>query len=88
VQGDLAILRGLGVAIVSLLIISRILLWRYPCCITIVAEKIQAFMSVVAKLSLLIPLSLTILVLLKTVLQLSLYFSGYTVYAADDFGRT
>ena len=34
------------------------------------------------------PLLLTSVILMKTVLQLGLYLVGYTAYSADDFGRT
>jgi Dolichyl-phosphate-mannose-protein mannosyltransferase len=87
VQGDLAILQGLGVLIATLLMISRIILWRYPHVVRSSSEKIEAFISAAAQLPWFIPLSLTTLVLMKTVLQLTLYLTGYMVYAGDEFAR-
>ena len=87
VQGEIAILRGLGVVIATLLILSRIILWRYPYGGRSFSKKIEAFISAAAQLPLFIPVSLTALILMKTVLQFGLYFVGYEVYAADDFGR-
>jgi hypothetical protein len=88
VRADLAMLRGVCVLIATALILSRIVLWRCPQVVAGVSYKMEVFISIAAKLSLFIPLSLTTLVLMKTVLQLSLYLIGYTVYAADDFTRS
>jgi hypothetical protein len=88
VQGDLAILRSLAVVIATLLMISVIVLWKYPQAVRSLSTKAEGLVSGAAQLPLFIPLSLTALVLMKTVLQFSLYLAGYAAYAADDFGRS
>lgn len=87
VQSDLAILRAWGVVIATLVIFSRIILWAYPDSVQMLREKIDAFIASAARMPSFIPVSLTALILMKTVLQLVLYLIGYEVYAADDFGR-
>jgi len=51
-------------------------------------DKVETFISTTAQLPWFIPLSLTTLILMKTVLQLGLYILGYSAYGADDFSRS
>jgi uncharacterized membrane protein len=70
------------------LIISSIILWRCPHRVKAFAEKIDAIALEASTARLFIPLSLTTLILMKTVLQLGLYLIGYSAYGADDFSRS
>jgi uncharacterized membrane protein len=88
VRADLATLRAVCVLIATGLIISRVFLWRYSQVVAGLANQIDVFISSAAHSPLFIPLSLTTLVLMKTVLQLGLYLIGYTAYGADDFSRS
>jgi len=87
VQGDLAMLRVWGVVVASLVMLSRLILWAYPYSVQTIHKRIEGFIASASQMPLFIPLSLSALILMKTVLQFLLYFVGYEVYAADDFGR-
>ena len=86
-QTDLAILRILTVVVSIAVIASQIILWKYPRVVTRIATATNGFISAAAKLPLFTMLFLGALVLMKTVLQLSLYLIGYRAYAGDDFSR-
>jgi hypothetical protein len=88
VQADLATLRRLSVVAASLLMICPILLWRYPRVVARLSQSIEGVRAVAARLPMFVPLAVATLVLMKTVLQLTLYLLGYSAYAADDFART
>ena len=88
VLADLAILRVVGAVVATLLIISQIICWRYPHVARGFHTKIEAFTSTATRIPWFVPLCLATLVLMKTVLQLSLFFVGYTLYEGDDFART
>jgi hypothetical protein len=88
IRGELATLRIACIVIAMLLIGSRIILWRYPQAVATFTNKVDALSRDLARSPLFIPLALTLLVLMKTVLQLGLHFTGYVNYAGDDFGRT
>jgi Dolichyl-phosphate-mannose-protein mannosyltransferase len=88
VRVDLTTLRCVCVVSASALLASRIVLSRYPHIVARFSQRMDAFAQLAAPLPLFIPLSLTTLVLTKTVLQLGLYFIGYTAYGADDFSRS
>ena len=84
IRADLGVVRGVCVLLGGLLVLSRIALWRYP---QAVATSVEAMSSLGSPHPLLVPLTLTVLVLAKTVLQLVLYMLGYSAFSADDFGR-
>jgi Dolichyl-phosphate-mannose-protein mannosyltransferase len=87
-RADLATLRCVCVVIATVLIISRIVVWRYPQLVTSLSNQTEVFISTAARMPLFTPLSLATLVSMKTVLQLGLYLIGYAAYAADDFSRS
>lgn len=74
--------------IATAIIISSIILWRRPHRVKAFARKIDAIALEASTARLFIPLSLTTLILMKTVLELGLYLIGYSAYGADDFGRS
>ena len=86
-QTDLAILRILTVVVSIAVIASQIILWKYPRVVTRIATATQGFISSAAKLPLFAMLFLGAVVLVKTVLQLSLYLIGYRAFTGDDFAR-
>ena len=88
VRTDLAMLRRICVLSATALIASRVVLWRYPEVVARISDKTDIMMSTAAHSVLFMPLCLTTLILLKTVLQLGLYFAGYSAYGADDFARS
>ena len=88
VRTDLAMLRRVCILIATALIASRLVLWRYPEVVARISDKTDIMMSTAAHSVLFMPLCLTTLILLKTVLQLGLYFVGYSAYGADDFARS
>jgi len=88
VRADLTTLRAVSVLTASLLIISMVVLWRYPEVVAGFSGKIEVFLSTTVQFPLFIPLSLTTVILMKTVLQLGLYLIGYSAYGADDFSRS
>jgi Dolichyl-phosphate-mannose-protein mannosyltransferase len=88
VYGDLAIIRRLTIIIAFVLIAFPALFWRYSDALATLAQKLRDLLSAASMTHLLIPILLTTLILVKTVLQLGLYVSGYAAYSADDFGRT
>src|SRR5262245_7624414 len=85
---DLAILRWVSVLVATLLIVSGILLWRFPQVVAGWGDKVETLIATSAQLPLFIPLSLITLVLMKTLFQLGLYILGYSAYGADDFSRS
>jgi hypothetical protein len=86
-QADLAILRSLNLVVAAALVISSLLLWKDPEIVAKIAAATKGFASAAAGLPLFTTLFLGVLVLVKTVLQLSLYLIGYRAYAGDDFAR-
>jgi Dolichyl-phosphate-mannose-protein mannosyltransferase len=86
-QTDLAILHILTVVVSIAMIASQIILWKDPRVVTKIATATKGFISAAAKLPLFTMLFLAAVVLVKTVLQLSLYLIGYRAYAGDDFAR-
>src|SRR5215510_12144224 len=86
-QTDLAILRVLTVVVSIAVIASQIILWKYPRVVTRIATATKDFISSAAKLPLFTMLFLGAVVLVKMVLQLSLYLIGYRAFMGDDFGR-
>jgi hypothetical protein len=88
VQTDLAILRTVTVFVAILSILSEILLWKDRDWLARLWKRTEAVLSSAAQSPLFVPLLLTTLVLMKTALQLAVYFAGYAAYAADDFGRS
>jgi Dolichyl-phosphate-mannose-protein mannosyltransferase len=88
VHADLALIRILCVLIGAALTASSFILWRYPKIVANMSDQIHAFMATGAQCPALVPLSLATLILLKTTLQLGLYFGGYSAYGADDFTRS
>jgi Dolichyl-phosphate-mannose-protein mannosyltransferase len=88
VRADLKTLRVVCVVSASLLLLSRIAFWKYPETIARAYVGARAYLGTAARSPLFVPLSLTALVLAKTVLQLGLYFVGYATYGADDFARS
>jgi len=87
-RSELATVRVECILIATALIISRIVLWRCPHRVEAFAKKIDAFALEASRVRSFIPLCLAVLISVKTVLQLGLYFIGYVNYAGDDFGRT
>jgi asparagine N-glycosylation enzyme membrane subunit Stt3 len=67
--------------------VPQLIRWRYARAVSCAAQRLDARVVAAARWPWLIPCGLTIIVLMKTVLQLSLYLIGYTTYSADDFGR-
>ena len=88
VRADLATLRGVCVIFATGLIISVIVLWKYPGFAAGLADKFEVLTLTMARTPFFVPLSLTTLVLAKTSLQLGLYLIGYSAYGADDFSRS
>jgi len=86
-QGDLAIVRTLSTIIAVLSMVSPVILWIYPDAITRFSKMVEGFISTAAQVPGFTAVSLAVLVLMKTVLQLSLYLMGYKAYAGDDFAR-
>ena len=86
-QADLAMFRKLGAIMAVFLVASQVVLWRYPHAVTILAKGIEAIRAVAAQIPGLTAVFLALVVLVKTVLQLSLYLIGYRAYAGDDFSR-
>jgi Dolichyl-phosphate-mannose-protein mannosyltransferase len=87
VQADLAIFRTVAFFIAILSMLSGVAVWKNRDWIARLSKRAEAVLSSVAQSPLFVPLLLTTLVLVKTVLQLGVYFAGYMAYAADDFGR-
>ena len=58
------------------LVASQVVLWRYPHAVTILAKGIEAIRAVAAQIPGLTAVFLALVVLVKTVLQLSLYLIG------------
>ena len=88
VRTDLATLRAISILVATVLIISRIFLWRFPRVVAGWGDKVETLISTAAQVPWFIPLSLTTLILMKTVFQLGLYILGYSAYGADDFSRS
>jgi hypothetical protein len=88
VRADLKTLRVVCVVSASLLLLSRIAFWKYPEIIARAYVGARTYLGAAARSPLFVPLSLTALVLAKTVVQLGLYFVGYATYGADDFARS
>jgi len=88
IRADLAALRVVCMIVATALLISNVILWKYPQVVDRLANRIAAFTLTVAPVPLFLPLSLTTLILMKTILQLGLYFAGYSAYGADDFSRS
>jgi Dolichyl-phosphate-mannose-protein mannosyltransferase len=89
IRADLVTLRTLCVFVGCLLVISPVALWTYPLEITALSDWVGVVRrTAAARCLLFVLLSLTTLVLMKTVLQLCLFLFGYAAYGADDFSRT
>jgi Dolichyl-phosphate-mannose-protein mannosyltransferase len=88
VRVDLATLQALCALMGVLVILSRVVLWKYPEALDALSGKLDALRVSAARSPLTVPLVLILLVSTKTVLQLGLYLIGYSVYAADDFSRS
>ena len=86
VLGDLAIVRFLSGLVATILMISQVILWKHPGAGLTFYTKVKALISA-AETATWAPLVLVTLVSMKTVLQLGLFFVGYTLYEADDFAR-
>jgi len=88
VRADLAMLRGVWIVFATALITSRLVLWKYPDLVGVVAEKLGVSFLTIGRSRFTVPLILSTLVLAKTLLQLGLYWIGYSAYGADDFSRS
>lgn len=86
-QTDLAILRFLTIVVSIAVIASQIILWKYSRVVTRFAIATKGYISAAAKLPLFTVLFLGSVMLVKAVLQLSLYLIGYRAYIGDDFAR-
>jgi dolichyl-phosphate-mannose-protein mannosyltransferase len=86
-RADLVSVRILTVVVSIALITSQIILWKNPRVVSKIARATNGFISAAAKLPLFTTLFLGGVVLVKTVLELSLYLIGYRAYSGDDFGR-
>ena len=86
-QTDLAILRILTVVVSIAAIASQIILWKNPRVITEIGAATKNVISAWAKLPSFTMLFLGAVILVKMVLQLSLFLVGYRFYAGDDFYR-
>ena len=86
-QTDLAIFRLINLVVAVALIASQIILWKDPQVVTKAAAATKGFTSVATRLPSFTMLFLGAVMLVKTVLQLSLYLLGYRAYAGDDFSR-
>jgi hypothetical protein len=87
VSGDLILVRWLTIIVGGFFIAAPAVVWRYGDRAASFSRRIAAFIASAAQTPLFIPALLALLILLKTVLQLCLYLSGYYTYSADDFGR-
>jgi hypothetical protein len=85
VQGDLALIRLMGGLIAVALIASQAILWARPDAGRTFFAKLNALAASAGPSF--VPLVLVTLVSLKTVLQLTLFAFGYSLYEADDFAR-
>ena len=85
VQGDLALIRVMGGLIAIILVSSQAILWVRPDAGRTFYAKVEALVRSAGPSF--VPLSLAILVLTKTVLQVTLFVFGYALYEADDFAR-
>lgn len=88
VRGELVTLRGVCIVTGTLLLMAVTALRVSPLVVARLSEASIDLTAVAKRAPVFIPLALTVLVLMKTVLQFGLYLSGYTVYGADDFTRT
>jgi hypothetical protein len=86
-QADLAIIRIVIVVVSIAVIASQTILWRNPRVVNKVASAVRSFISAAAKLPLFTMQFLAGVVLVRAVLELSLYLIGYRAYSGDDFGR-
>ena len=86
VLGDLAIVRLIGGLVATMLMTSQVIFWKYPSAGRTFYTKVEALI-LAAETPTWVPLVLATLVSLKTVLQLGLFFVGYTLYEGDDFAR-
>jgi hypothetical protein len=85
VQGDLALIRVIGGLIAIILVSSQVVFWVRPDAGRTFYAKVEALVRSAGPSF--VPLSLGILVLAKTALQLTLFLFGYALYEGDDFGR-
>jgi len=88
VRADLATLRRTCILLATVVIIATTAVWKCPTVIDALCGKIGTLRSAAAASPLFVPLCLTSLILMKTVLQLGLYALGYAAYGADDFSRS
>jgi hypothetical protein len=86
VRADLGVIRGTGVLIGALLVVSQFALWR-PRAVERLSARLASVRTAAAAQPVLIPLAVTALILATIVLQLLLYVMGYYAFSADDFGR-
>jgi hypothetical protein len=87
-QADLTIIRMVGLAIAVALVAFPIMLWKDPEFVRKIATEAQGVISAAAKLPLFTTLFLSVVILLKAELQLTLYLAGYRAYAGDDFAQS
>jgi hypothetical protein len=87
-QADLAIVRSVTLVVSLWLIASQVVIWKDPLAVTKIVTATKGFISAAKKLPLFTMWILSAVVLVKTALQLSLYFLGYRAYAGDDFARS
>ena len=88
VRVDLITLRALCAVAGTLIVLSAVTLRTRPEVFAGWSRRLESLRAAAARSRMTAPLLLAVLVLTKTVLQLGLYFGGYTVYAADDFSRS
>ena len=87
VKADIGIIRAMCFLMGTFASITPVLIWRYPALLRSFSEKLEDAIQAAARSPLFVPLCLMGLILAKTVLQLGLYFIGYSAFGADDFGR-
>jgi Dolichyl-phosphate-mannose-protein mannosyltransferase len=87
VQSDIATIRAMCILIGTFATITPVVIWRYFDPLRSFSEKLEDAIQAAARSPLFVPLCLMGLILAKTVLQLGLYFMGYSAFGADDFGR-
>jgi hypothetical protein len=85
---DLATLRTVSAVTGTLLLVSGVLLWTRPHWALRLPRPLQFLAADAPETSLAIALILTFVIVLKTLLQLSLYSNGYSAYGGDDFSRS
>ena len=86
-RADVAILRSLVLVIAFPLVVAQFALWKNGQLVNRFCRGIRSVISAVTKSPFSTLLFLGTIVLMRIVLQLTLYLIGYRYYSADDFYR-